>query len=188
MEDKIKSHIELKLLLLLLLSTSFSTFALELDFWSSESFCYESPNVQNRNGVLYLPNQQEPFTGENLCVFTNGQHHSKGNVINGLGDGKWTWWYESGMNRQETIYKDGKKDGKQTAWYKKNGQINHEGSFKDGKKDGNWTYWKENGQIRSELNWKDGKKDGNWTYWKENGQIRSESNWKDGECISGDCV
>ena len=124
-----------KLLLTLLLSTSLSTFALQgkrvdLNFWF-DSFCYKSPKVQTRNGVFYLPNQQEPFTGENLCVYTNGQYHSKGDLLNGLGDGKWTWWYENGQISQEGNYKDDEMDGK-WIWWHKNGQIKSEATYKDG--------------------------------------------------------
>ncbi len=200
-----------KLSLLLLLSASLSTFAADLDFWSSESFCYESPNVQNRNGVFYLPNQQEPFTGENLCVYlNNSQYHSQGNMLNGLPAGKWTWWYESGMKWQEHNHKDGKLDGKQTIWHQ-NGQVGSEGNFKDDLNDGKWTWWYENGQKEQEGNYKDGKLDGKFTKWYENGQKREEFNVKDdildgirtkwkvngqweqeatfknGECVSGQC-
>ena len=34
------------------LLTSLSTFALELDFWSSESFCYKSPNEKKDTSKL----------------------------------------------------------------------------------------------------------------------------------------
>jgi hypothetical protein len=61
-----------KLLILLLLSTSLSAFALDLDLYF-RSFCNELPKAQVRNGLYYQPNQQEPFTGENLCVYqSNG--------------------------------------------------------------------------------------------------------------------
>ena len=72
-----------KLLLTILLSTSLSTFAVDLDFWF-DSFCYKSPKVQIRSGVFYLPNQQTPVTAENLCVYeSNGQYHSKGKIKDG---------------------------------------------------------------------------------------------------------
>ena len=142
------------ILLTILLFTSFSTFALELDFWSSESFCYQSPNVQNRNGVLYIPNQQEPFTGENLCVFTNGQHHSKGSILNGLFDGKWTFWYEHGIKNQEVNFKEGKFNGKEIVWHL-NGQLSSEVNYKDDLKVGKQTMWHSNGQKLLEGNFQD---------------------------------
>jgi antitoxin component YwqK of YwqJK toxin-antitoxin module len=150
-----------KLLVLLLLSVSVPTFAAGLDFLF-ESFCYKSPKVQNRNGVFYLPNQQEPFTGENLCAFVNGQYHSKGNIVNGVADGKWTYWHENGQMWNERNYKDGRYHGKQTAWHE-NGQMSGEGKYINGKIDGKWIEWDKNGLV-------------NWV-----------GTYKDGKCISGDC-
>jgi antitoxin component YwqK of YwqJK toxin-antitoxin module len=175
-----------KLLILLLLSTSFSTFALDLDNYF-KAFCYESPKVQTRNGVWYLPNEQEPFTGENICVYkSNGQYHSQGEVLNGLGDGKWTWWFENGQMWSEANYKDGKMDGKYIWWYE-NGQIAAEQDFINGKLDGKDTRWHENGTVWYVGKFKNGKSYGKMTWWYDNGQIRKEKYFKDGECISGDC-
>ena len=69
-----------KLLLLLLLSTSFPTFAnkvfniddyvdyVDLDFTLSD-FCYLQPNVQDRGGVYYFPNEEVGITDSSLCVY-----------------------------------------------------------------------------------------------------------------------
>ena len=191
-----------KLLLPLLLSTSLSTFAADLDFWF-DSFCYKSPKVQIRSGVFYLPNQQTPVTAENLCVYeSNGQYHSQGNILNGLKDGKWTWWYENGEKEKEETYIKGEiekekeetyifgvefvKTGENTEIrysYYENGQIREEGNYKDGKEHGKYTSWYENGQIMVESNLKDGKIDGKRTVWYENGQKAYEWNFKDGDVV-----
>lgn len=194
------------LLLLFSILISFNSYGGdELDS-SSDTFCDQSPKAQVRNGLYYLPNQQEPFTGENLCVYeSNGQYHSKGNILNGLKDGKWTYWYENGQIFKEGNYKVDidelkldaitdqawdypydNRDGKWTWWYT-NGWIKQEWNFKDGKREGKSTYWNENGQKKSEFNYKDGEKDGKTTWWKRNGQIFGEAIYKDGKCISGDC-
>ena len=78
-----------KILILLLLSTSFSTFAdSHLDFTLSD-FCYQQPNVQDRNGVYYFPNEEVGISATSICVFKNayGQYRSKGELINGIFDG-----------------------------------------------------------------------------------------------------
>ncbi len=57
-----------------------------------ETVCVESNSVQERNGLYYLPNQQEPFTGDNLCKYSwGGQYKSKGKLKDGKADGNWTW-------------------------------------------------------------------------------------------------
>ena len=119
---------------------------------------------QERGGLFYLPNQSEPYSGENLCVHkdASGQYYLKGTIKNGKKHGKETWWHENGQKEIEQNYIDGKRDGKSTWWYE-NGQIKFEGIFKDG-----------------ELN-------GKATGWHEDGQIEGEAIFKDSECISGDC-
>ena len=119
-----------------------------------ETICKETEG-QDRNDVVYLHNQEEPFTGKNLCKYENGQNKVEGNYKDGKLDGKWTWWYDNGQKDREANYKDGNPDGKWTWWYE-NGQKMVEGNYKDGKGVGKWIRWHENGQIRSEENYKDG--------------------------------
>ena len=97
-----------KLLILLLLSTSLSTFAdlVDVDI-SLSDFCYQQPGVQDREGVYYFPNEEVGITATNICVYANahGQYALKGELINGKKDGKWTNWYKNGQIRGEEITK-----------------------------------------------------------------------------------
>ena len=128
---------------------------------SDKTVCVDT-DALIRNGIIYLPNETKPFTGNNLCKYENGQIKSEGN------------------------YKDGKPDGKVTGWFE-NGQIQTVLNLKDGKLNGKVIDWYENGQIEAEGNYKDGKPDGKATYWHENGKIKGKVTFKDGKCISGDC-
>jgi len=153
-----------KLTILLLLSTSLPTFAgSQLDFTLSD-FCYQQPNVQDRGGVYYFPNKEVGITKSSLCVFKDayGQYASKGKLIDGKKDGKWTWWYENGQYQSITEFKEGKREGKSVFWYKSS-------------------------QKNYEANYKDNKLNGKFTQWYENGQTSEESNYKNGKCISGYC-
>ena len=79
----------------------------KLDF-SSDAFCEESPKVEVRDGLFYLLNQQEPYSGENICVYLlNGQYYSQGEMKNGLKHGTWNLWYENGQKESQRNYKDG---------------------------------------------------------------------------------
>lgn len=63
----------MKKLLLLLFSIliSFNSYGeADLDF-SLSDFCYLQPNVQDRDGVYFFPNQQIGITASSLCVFKN---------------------------------------------------------------------------------------------------------------------
>ena len=65
-------------------------------------------DAQDRNGIIYLPNETKPFTGNNLCEYGNGQFKSQGKVKDGKRDGKWTGWHENGQIKSEGTFKDGK--------------------------------------------------------------------------------
>ncbi len=176
-----------KLLFLLLLSTSFSTFAYELDF-SLGDFCYQQPNVQDRSGisasyasnrfhvkhdgVYYFPNEEEGITATSLCFFKDeyGQYDSKGDLKKGLKVGKWTHWYSNGQKWVEAYWKDGKKDGDWLVWYR-TGQKRYEENWKNDESDGKWIWWHQNGQIELEGNYKNGKPIDKWTWWDANGSI-----------------
>ena len=185
------------LILLFSILISFNSYGeAELDF-SSDTFCEESPKVQVRKNLFfqkrfYLPNQEKPYSGNNLCIYlSNGQYYNQGKIKNGLRDGKWTYWHENGQLSQERNYKDGNLVGQTNYYYYENAQIRREENWKYpetvGKKDGKWTWWYLNGQIQQKGNYKDGDQDGKWTYWHENGQLSQERNYKDGVCVSGDC-
>ena len=107
----------MKKLLILLFSIllSFNSYGeVELDF-SFDNFCNESPKIQIRNNLYYLPNKEKPYSGENICVYlSNGQYYSQGRVKNGLKEGTWRFWHENGQKSSEVNFKKGELDGKQT--------------------------------------------------------------------------
>ena len=49
----------------------------------------------------------KPFTGNNLCEYSNGQVKSKGETKDGKKHGKWTFWYDNGQILSEKHYKNG---------------------------------------------------------------------------------
>jgi antitoxin component YwqK of YwqJK toxin-antitoxin module len=155
-----------------------------------EDFINSTIYFQERGGLFYLPNQSEPYSGENLCVYknTSGQYYIKGEIRKGKRHGKWTVWQENGLVDGEIYFKDGEQVGDTIYEYHySNDQIesveNHKLVIKDGihsyTKDGKWTKWYKNGQKESEVNWKEGKQNGKETWWYENGQISLEANFKD---------
>jgi len=158
------------LLLLFSLILSFNSYGkeVELDF-SSDTFCDKSPKAQLREDdekgyLFYLPNQEKPYSGENLCVYlSNGQYYSRGEIKNGLREGKWEYWHENGQKKEERNYING--------WERGEG--------------GSVIVRYDNGQKRYEWNDnKDGKLDGKSISWNKDGQITSEKNYKDGELVS----
>ena len=120
----------------------------------------DADQLQFRNEVAYLQDEETPFIG--LAVKK----------------------YDAGQKLSETNYKDGRIEGLLTAWYE-NGNKELEQTYKDGKLNGPYiSSWYDNGQKEEENNWKDGKLHGKWIVWFENGQKNSEAIYRNGELIS----
>ena len=89
------------------------------------------PSLIEKDGVMYLPQSDKPYSGDVSKLDNFGKTLLKGAHKNGKKDGLWTWWYENGQKSKEGTYKDGKQVELVTSWYE-NGQKGKEGTFKDG--------------------------------------------------------
>ena len=63
-----------------------------------KTVCLET-DAQIREGLIYLPNKNKPFTGNILCEYENGQTKIKGEVEDGLIDGNLFLYYENGQKK-----------------------------------------------------------------------------------------
>ena len=117
----------MKKLLILLFSIliSFNSYGL-----FEKTVCVET-DTQDRNGIIYLPNETKPFTGKNLCKYENGQYKSEGKFKDGIKDGKWTYWFKNGQIEFKGNVKKNIPDGLQTVFNKK-GQLEAQAIFKNG--------------------------------------------------------
>ncbi|MDD5276674.1 MAG: hypothetical protein PHR16_11395 [Methylovulum sp.] len=134
--------------------------------------------IQDRNGVAFLPNETEPFTGKYL----QPQYNSECDYISGK-PSFCISKYDNGQKESETTFYEDGKIKYQTKFYQ-NGQKKSEGGFKNERPDGLWTSWHENGYKKSEVRCKFSDSipyDGLSTQWDINGQKRVENSYKDGK-------
>ena len=101
----------------------------------------ELSKLQDRGGLYYKINSEEPYSGTSFELYDNGQKKSEGTYKDGKEDGLWTGWYDNGQKEIEGTFKDGKPDGLSTLWYE-NGQKKQEGTENE------WTYWNEDGSLK----------------------------------------
>ena len=139
-----------KILILLLLSIScpaFSDSDKDLDFTLSD-FCFKQPSVQDRGGVLYLPNQQIGITAKSTCVYKDefGQFYSQGRLKNGVRNGKWIFWHKNGAVHKEQFWINGLKQGAFTNWFE-DGQKEAKRVYKDDVLK-EMSMWSESGETR----------------------------------------
>ena len=125
----------MKKLLVLLFSLLISFYFYGLfGFFEDTTACVDTDTLK-KDGLIYLPNETKPFTGNNLCKYENGQNKSEGKVKDGKLDGKeddtWVYWHANGQKSSQRNYKDGKLDGKLYDW-NEDGDIESEKTWQNG--------------------------------------------------------
>jgi antitoxin component YwqK of YwqJK toxin-antitoxin module len=98
----------------------------------SWSQAISSEMLTTRNGVAYTKIDNEPYEGDVLNFYSNGQLNYKGGYKTGLKEGIWVGYYYDGQLKYRGRYKNGKRNGR---WDTKTkyGQIKkwHSGLFKN---------------------------------------------------------
>jgi len=148
-----------------------------------------------KNGVMYLPNSDKPYTGEVFTNYSTGEKEYQGTYEKGLlvsysylikdGSVKEPINYETTLIERDGVFytKDTNKPySGQVFSLNDVGKKKEEGILKDGKMISKTEWeWYNNGQKESEENFKDGKLDGLETQWNYNGKKFVEGTWKDGK-------
>ena len=88
-------------------------------------------SLEEREGLVYQPNESEPYSGWEKQMYDSGQVRSLGQVRDGKPHGLWTEWYPNGQKRGEGTIKFAELDGLFTVW-DENGQKQSEETYKDG--------------------------------------------------------
>jgi len=72
--------------------------------------------IQERDGLIYIPNETTPFTGVYILSYLNQQKKEETHYKDGIPKGLTTGWYENGQKKSEGNVKDGKQEGLSTSW------------------------------------------------------------------------
>jgi antitoxin component YwqK of YwqJK toxin-antitoxin module len=150
-----------KLLLLLLLTTSFSTFGLSLvekercfpSFIQEAEIKLESADSElaadlARDELLRaiesLSIEQKVFyeTDGINWLGEDCKQSPEGSLINGVREGKWTWYDNFNWKIKQGNYVNGLKEGQWTEWlYSGHAYDTIEMNYKNDKLDGKWVHW-----------------------------------------------
>ncbi len=114
-------------------------------------------NLQQRDGIAYEVNTDNPFTGKLLRKYKDGQKQFESNFNDGKEHGLRTEWRKNGQKKSEINYKDGKRYGLSTWWHK-NGQKWSKTNYNYDGQHGLRTEWHKNGQQKSNKCYQNGKK------------------------------
>jgi len=146
--------------------------------------------VQYRHQIAFLPNQDQPYTGDFNFVSNKGEREV-GSFLNGQREGLWRYSKvdPEDKERREINFKAGGKEGRSTQWAKNGNKLLEENYLK-GKRTGVLTQWfteqKEvkEGEVPSTPpikiieHYVKGKKEGLREEWFASGQKKSEENFK----------
>jgi antitoxin component YwqK of YwqJK toxin-antitoxin module len=97
---------------------------------------------ENGSETLYKIGEDSPFgDGKRAYVvdgYPNGNKHFEIGFLNGLRDGRFTFWQKNGIKLLIGSYRKGRRHGKFTA-YGRTGEFVYKKNYKDGELDGNFT-------------------------------------------------
>ena len=151
----------------------------------------ECHKFQERSGVIYLPNTDEPYTGNFHCIrgydsvgqyenglkagiwaeYSGGTKALQGNYNSGNKIGMWQKFKYGGDVIGEFEYLNDKLHGLFTSYYS-NGQRKEQGRYAHGAKDGIFKQWYANGQKSSEVMYENDEKSGEYQSWHKNGSVK----------------
>ena len=73
----------------------------------------------------------------------------------GQREGKWEFWYKSGLINSVYHYKNGKRHGLCTVYYE-NGYKRFEGTFRNDKRVEMWYFWTQEGKVDVKIDYRNG--------------------------------
>jgi antitoxin component YwqK of YwqJK toxin-antitoxin module len=86
------------------------------------------------------------LNGTWTSYFESGKIERKGEFVDGLFNGKWEAWTESGQKIYEVYYKNDSLSGKYLTWYE-TGKIKEKGQYASNVKTGDWICYNESGEV-----------------------------------------
>ncbi len=154
----------------------------------------EDSTLINKDGLMYLPESDKPYTGEVFTNYSTGEKLYKGIYDNGKlvwdhylnkdGSVKEPINYTISLLKRNRVYytKDTNRPytGRTFSLYE-NGNPESRGLLKNGKKEGRWIYTYGGGEIRMKGIYKDGLEQGLWNKFYRNGSKEWETTYKDGK-------
>ncbi len=76
-------------------------------FLASSINAREVSQLEERNGLMYERNKEEPYTGKHVIYYENGKKKVEGNAKEEKEDGLWTYWDENGNVTKTETYSNG---------------------------------------------------------------------------------
>lgn len=102
-----------------------------------------------------------------------------GNFVNSIPEGKFIYFYETGVTKAITVFSQNGKVA-QTQHFNEAGKVVGEGKYINQKKDSLWKFYDVEGKLLSEEIYLDGIKNGGCKVYYRNGQLSEDKIWVNG--------
>ena len=117
------------------------------------------------------------YDGKYIFYNDSGLVISSGTFKEGYEEGE--WFYINGNSRQFGSYFNGEKIGEWRSYYNKK-QIVFKGKYENGIPTGKHMFWYQNGTLRRFGDYRSGRKNGDWFFYSKGGRLLMISTFKDG--------
>jgi antitoxin component YwqK of YwqJK toxin-antitoxin module len=134
----------------------------------------DSKNLMYRGNLGYKKSTITPFTGK-----ITGKE--EGYLKNGMWDGPYVSYYNTGQIEHKGSYNRGKREGPWKS-FRADGNIMSDGNYYNGLYEGTWKFYHLFGtNLQILKNFKNGKKDGGFQTFYGNGNLMQEGSYKNGK-------
>ncbi len=137
-------------------------------------------NMIQNNGIWYLRNQEQAYTGHFIDYYITGQKQGEGFLQNGKVNGKRVMYYKNGSKSDIVHYKNAVLDGEEKRFHE-NGSLIQKGNYTHGVKNGIWEMYHINGVVNQKSNFnEEGKLDGESISYYSTGKLKAKINYING--------
>ncbi len=118
----------------------------------SEERIEDISKLEKKDEIIYVINENEPYSGLFIKIYKNGNIQREEKYINGI-ICEVKSYYKNGQLSLIDTYQNGKVHGECRMYYK-NGQLALIGEYKNGQAEGIHKSYYENGNSRGDINYK----------------------------------
>lgn len=145
-------------------------------------------------GVVYLDAAGEEIsrsgdpsgTFEARGYFPDGRLRFEGGYREGKADGKWTYYFRSGVPEKEYTCVDGLTHGRLVEYFP-SGRVKFDQTFNEGEVHGYSVEYYDNGKIKEQGWYQNGLREQQWLAWHQDGTLESDYYYRNGD-LEGESV
>ena len=147
------------------------------------SFGYCQTNIlelERVDGLWTKRGEQDPFNGDFIEKFENGELKGKGTFVNGQLEGNRIQYYPNGQKKTEKMYKEAYPHGMAKEFYE-DGTLKQEGEFVKNSEQGTWVAYYPHGKKQAVLTFENGVQNGPYFEYNKEGDLIRQFYFKNGK-------